>query len=113
MPLLVGEITAPHGVRGAFKVQSYTEDPLALLNYPGLRDAAGRVYRFQLLRCLTGGVLLVSMAGVHDRNQAALLRGTGLLIERETLPPTADEDEFYHTDLLGCAAYEVGGGSFG
>ena len=113
MPLLVAEITAPHGIRGAFKVKSYTEEPLELLNFPELRDADGRVYRFQLLRQLVGEFLLVTMVGVTDRDQAERLRGTKLLIERESLPPTVEEDEFYYTDLIGCTAFEVGGGAFG
>ncbi|MDI9409605.1 MAG: ribosome maturation factor RimM [Candidatus Pacebacteria bacterium] len=113
MSLLVGEITAPHGIRGAFKVQSYTADPLALLDYPELKDARGRVFKFKLVQSLNGGVLLVTLAGVTDRNGAEALRGTKLLIAREALPPTEDEDEFYYTDLIGCNAVAVDGASLG
>ena len=48
-------------------------------------------------------LLRVKIKGVDDRNVAETLIGTGLYIERTKLPQT-EEDEFYHTDLIGLMA---------
>ena len=43
----VGMITAPHGVRGAVRVKSYTVDPDNLVGYGPLFDAKGQA-KFKL-----------------------------------------------------------------
>ncbi|MDP2699555.1 ribosome maturation factor RimM [Thalassospira sp.] len=109
----VGMITAPHGVRGAVRVKSYTVDPDDLVSYGPLFDAKGK-QKYTLAP--VGHVrdqLIAKIDGVDDRNGAERLRGTRLHVPREALPETGDEDEFYLADLVGLKAFHVNGSVFG
>ena len=98
--VLVGVITAPHGVRGLVKVKSFTEDPSDLVAYGAVSDQAGRkVFDLQIVG-EAKGQLIARLDGVSDRNAAEDLKGQKLYIHRSALPET-EEDEFYHADLIG------------
>jgi len=106
--ILVGEIGRPHGVRGLVKLRSFTADPAAIASYGPLTDAAGE-RRFALTLLADG---LASIGGVGDREAAARLTGTGLYVERASLPPP-EEDEFYLADLVGLRAETAAGEPLG
>jgi 16S rRNA processing protein RimM len=96
----LGVITGPHGVRGAVRIKSFTEAPEDVAGYGPLADEAG-ARRFELRLIGTGkGVVIASLSGVEDRNQAEALRGLRLYLPRAALPQTAAE-EYYHADLIG------------
>ena len=98
--VLVGVITAPHGVRGLVKVKSFTETPSDLVAYGVLSDQAGRK-TFQLdIVGEAKGQLIARVDGIADRNAAEDLKGQKLFIHRSALPEP-EEDEFYHADLIG------------
>jgi 16S rRNA processing protein RimM len=95
----VGAIAGGHGVRGLLKVKSFTEAPEDVAAYGPVVTDDGR----RLSLALTGtakGVLLAKAEGIADRDAADALRGQRLWVSRGALPP-ADEDEFYHADLIG------------
>jgi 16S rRNA processing protein RimM len=99
----LGIVTGPHGVRGAVRIKSFTEEPEAVARYGPLTDETGE-RRFELHPIGTvKGVLIARLAGVEDRNQAEALRGLRLHLPRAALPPTAAE-EYYHADLIGLEA---------
>ncbi len=106
--ILVGEIGRPHGVRGLVKLRSFTADPAAIGSYGPFTDAAGQ-RRFALTVLADG---LARVEGVEDREAAARLTGTGLYVERASLPPP-EEDEFYLADLVGLRAETAAGEALG
>lgn len=110
--ILIAEIGAAHGVRGEVRVKAHTADPLAIANYGPLHDGRGGVFRVKSLRHLKDDMLVVAFEGVTDRTAAEKLNRTKLHVERSALPP-ADEDEFYHVDLIGLAVETVAGESVG
>ena len=55
---------------------------------------------------------LARIDGVADRDAAEALKGTELFIDREALPQP-DEEEFYHTDLIGLPALLADGSAYG
>lgn len=110
--VLLGHIAAAHGVRGELVVKSYTGDPAAITGYGPLTDEAGaRQFRLTLVRAGPKGVV-VRIAGISDRTAAEQLRGTGLYVARDKLPP-AEDGSYYHADLIGLAAVDDGGRRIG
>ena len=102
-PICVARIGAAHGVRGAVKLWTFTEDPLAVKRYGPLatRDGA-RSFEVATAREAKGH-LVATLKGVATREDAERLNGIELYIAREKLPAT-DDDEYYHADLIGLAA---------
>jgi 16S rRNA processing protein RimM len=108
--LLMGRIGAAHGISGEVRIQSFTAEPLALKDYgPLSTDRPGLVIEIESARATTN-VLVARLKGVTDRTAAEKLNGVELYVERDRLPPTDDEDDFYHSDLIGLEA-RLGDGS--
>ena len=101
--ICVARIGAAHGVRGAVKLWTFTEDPLAVKRYgPLLTKDGGRQFEVTHAREAKGH-LVATLKGVATREDAERLNGVELYVAREKLPAT-DEDEYYHADLIGLAA---------
>ena len=101
--ICIARIGAPHGVRGAVKLWTFTEDPLAVQSYGPLSTKDGaRSFEVETARAAKGH-LVATLKGVATREDAERLNGVELYIAREKLPQT-DEDEYYHADLIGLAA---------
>jgi 16S rRNA processing protein RimM len=111
--ILVGQFGAAHGVRGEVRLKSFTQDPAAIARYGKLFDASGaRSYEIASLRLLKDDLFVVRVVGVATREQAEKLTNTTLYIARKNLP-AAEEDEFYHADLIGLAARTEAGDAVG
>jgi 16S rRNA processing protein RimM len=101
--ICVARIGAAHGVRGAVKLWTFTEDPFAVTRYGPLTTKDG-ARQFELMQTREAkGHLVATFKGVTTRNEAERLNGLELYIARDKLPAT-DEDEYYHADLIGLAA---------
>jgi len=105
--VLLGVITAAHGLRGEVKVKSFTEPPTALADYEGLCCKDGKPLRVAACRPANQH-LIIRWHDISDRNQAEALVGTEIFVPRSELPP-ADADDFYHADLIGCQAVMADG----
>jgi 16S rRNA processing protein RimM len=102
-PICIARIGAAHGVRGAVKLWTFTEDPLAVKHYGPLTTKDGmRSFEVATAREAKGH-LVATLKGIATREEAERLNGLELYIAREKLPAT-DEDEYYHADLIGLAA---------
>lgn len=109
----MGRIGAAHGIRGEVRITSFTEEPLALMDYgPLATNRPGLVLEIEQARATTN-VLVARLKGVTDRTAAEKLNGVELYVERDKLPPTADEDDFYHADLIGLEARLADGSVLG
>jgi 16S rRNA processing protein RimM len=101
-PICVARIGAAHGVRGAVKLWTFTEDPLAVKRYGPLATRDG-ARSFEVTNAReTKGHLVATLKGIATREEAERLNGIELYIAREKLPAT-DADEYYHADLIGLA----------
>jgi 16S rRNA processing protein RimM len=108
--VVLARIGAPHGVRGEMRVKAFTADPKAIGGYGPLWLDDGRSFAVEALRPVPASpdMLVVRLSGVGDRNEAAALTNRELFVDRDRLPP-AEEDEFYHADLIGLAAVSAEG----
>ena len=102
--ICVGQILGPHGVRGLVKLASFTEDPAAIAEYGVLTDADGKRTFTVALSGANKGHWIASVAEIADREMAQALNGTRLYVERASLPPPENAEEFYHADLIGLRA---------
>ena len=102
-PICIARIGAAHGVRGAVKLWTFTEDPLAVKAYgPLLTKDGARSFEVATAREAKGH-LVATLKGIATREDAERLNGLELYVAREKLPAT-EEDEYYHADLIGLAA---------
>jgi 16S rRNA processing protein RimM len=101
--ICVARIGAAHGVRGAVKLWTFTEDPLTVKDYGPLMTKDG-ARQFEVTHVREArDHLVATLKGIATREDAERLNGLELYIAREKLPET-DEDEYYHADLIGLAA---------
>ena len=98
--LQIGAIVGPKGIRGQFKVRSYTETPTSLSAYGPVTTDYDQQLTLQIMSVNAKGLAVVSAKEVTTREAAEALRGANLYISRECLP-ALDDNEFYHADLLG------------
>jgi 16S rRNA processing protein RimM len=111
-PICVARIGAPHGVRGAVKLWTFTEDPLAVRHYgPLLTKDGARQFEVTHVREAKGH-LVATLKGIATREEAERLNGVELYVAREKLPDTI-ADEYYHADLIGLAAVNAAGEPLG
>ena len=111
----LGRLGAPFGIKGWIHVESFTEPPAGLLEYPvwTLRLLSGeRLSRALIEGRVHGAGLVVSLADLADRDQAAALTGAWVEVEREALPKPA-KGEFYRSDLVGFAVRNLEGVDLG
>ena len=101
--ICVARIGAAHGVRGAVKLWTFTEDPFAVKAYGPLSTKDGARH-FEVTSAREAkDHLVATFEGVTTRDEAERLNGVELYVPREKLPATED-DEYYHADLIGLAA---------
>jgi 16S rRNA processing protein RimM len=110
--ILVGQVGGAFGVKGEVRITTFTETPLALLDYRDLRREDGS----PALTLLSGRAakkgLVARVKEVATPEQADAMRGLRLYVPREALPEP-DEDEFYLTDLIGLEARDPAGAVIG
>jgi len=119
--ILVGEITAPFGIRGQVKMRVLMDAPAHLSKLQGgvrLRwvnekerpERAG--VRVRSVRPHGEGVVVLTLEGVDDRNSSEMLRDARVFIKRSELPPL-DQDAYYEADLLGLRVLTESGRDLG
>lgn len=111
--IILGQIGAPHGVRGQVRIKPFTADPLALGDYGPLYDAKGNRFDITDAR-LAKAMLVVTFKQVTTREAAETLNGTELGVARDQLPDEAlEDDEFYVEDLVGLTCLDEAGDKIG
>ena len=113
--MLIGEITAPQGLKGEVRVFAHTDFPqrFADLEVIGLRRPGETVRLTSIISARTSGRMIVlKLAGIESVDAAEALRGTQLVIPRDWAVPL-ENDEYYHYQLLGLEVITTTGESLG
>lgn len=113
----MGRVAAPHGVRGAVKVQSQSADPASLLDHPQwwvrpYRTSGAWTLRRVISARLQATTLVAELEGITSRDAASALRGSEVGVPRESLPALA-ADEYYRSDLVGMTVVNRSGENLG
>ncbi len=96
--LPAGAVGSPHGLDGSFHVTRPRSELLSL----GVTVFLDGAERLIVRRAGTDARPIIRLEGCQDRDAAALLRGTRLLVPRERAP-ALEPDEWWAEDLEGCA----------
>lgn len=96
--IVVGRITAPHGVKGWVKIFSYTDPIERILEYAPWQIARGTSVRRLAVKAgrRQGKGIVVQPEGCEDRNQAELLKGFEIRIDKDRLPALAEGEFYWH-----------------
>jgi len=108
--ILVGVISAAHGIKGDIIVKSYTTPIENILDLKLFNDKNVNVL-IKKIRIMARGIIC-KYDNCHDRNQAEALIGTKLYCLRNELPKT-DEEEFYFEDLKNLLVLDPNGKEIG
>ncbi|MBK8453233.1 MAG: ribosome maturation factor RimM [Thiofilum sp.] len=114
-PLIVmGKIAGAYGIKGWVKVMSFTDPPEKILRYRPwhlLKEGQPQVIKVKSGKP-HGKTLVAWLEGIEDRNQAELLNGYEIAIERQQLPQLTN-NEYYWSDLLNLQVVNLQGIDFG
>jgi 16S rRNA processing protein RimM len=108
--VVMGQVGAPFGVRGWFRVHTFTERADGLLDYATwwLGNAgAWREYRVQHGEVHDKG-LAAKLEGIDDRDAVGGLRGRQIAVPRHAMPE-AEPDAYYWADLTGLRVINLEG----
>lgn len=106
----IGQIVAPHGVRGDVRIYPDTDFPKRFLKMK-YGYINGKKYEVESAR-LHKRVVLMKFVGVDDRNAAELLVKKDLQVPREDLVPLK-KGQHYIYDILSSAVYDLQGHELG
>ena len=99
-------------MHGEVKLRSFTAEPHAIMGYAPFFHVDGRpALTPQSSRPVKDGIAVIAHE-VSSREDALALRNTKLYVPRSRLP-AADEDEFYHVDLIGLTVEALDGAPLG
>jgi 16S rRNA processing protein RimM len=104
-PVVIGVISAPHGVQGTVRVRPPGTGRHLRRGIEPVVDGERR--RIVASRQTPKGFLL-DLEGIRDRDLAASFRGSELILDREELD-APDEEEYYVGDLVGLEVYDGAG----
>jgi 16S rRNA processing protein RimM len=102
----VGELRAAYGLQGWLWLYSDTDPISNIFGYqPWWVETRTGWKQMEVKRWRTQGKgLVVSLAGVLDRNDADLMMGATVWVDRRVLP-AAPVNEYYWSDLVGLQVY--------
>jgi len=99
----LGRLGRPKGLKGWLHLESWTDPPEALFDYPHwqIRSASGARRECKVAESrATGQGLEARLHAIESREAAELLVGSIIEVPRSALPATAP-GEYYRVDLLG------------
>ena len=96
--VVLGKLTSPYGVKGWFKVYSYTSPMEGILDYPEwvLEQRGQRTLRRLAQGRRQGKGLVASLAGVNSKEQAEALAGAQALLPKKALPELGADDYYWY-----------------
>ena len=97
----VAIIVGAHGVHGAVKVKSFTQNPEDFSAYGPLLGADGSVVLTPKNPRPINNAFTMRSPEITTREQAMAMKGIQLFVPRKNLPAIQEDDEFYYSDLVG------------
>jgi 16S rRNA processing protein RimM len=98
--IVVGEVRGVHGLKGFFKITSFTENPDNIFKFKSFN--IGKNYRsinLKKIKALPNGYI-VSCKEVDSREKSELIVGSLIEIESSELPDINDRKKYYFHELI-------------
>ncbi|HEX4097785.1 MAG TPA: ribosome maturation factor RimM [Caulobacteraceae bacterium] len=110
--VLVARVSGAFGVKGEVRIKTYTDNPLAVVNFRTLAGADGQ-HALTLVsgRSFKEG-LIARAKEIATKEEADALKGLDLYAPRSAMP-APETDEFYLADLIGLRAEAPDGSPMG
>jgi 16S rRNA processing protein RimM len=112
--IVMGEVCAAYGVRGALKVRTFTAEPEGLLAYGTWWLRTKAEWRdFAVVQSRKhGDTIVASLRGLENRETALKWRGAEVAVPRAALPPLSP-GEVYLNDVVGSMVVNRQGATLG
>lgn len=112
--VVMGQVYAAYGVRGALKIRSFAASPESLIAHKTWWLSHESDWReFAVLESRgQSGAVVARLNGLDDREEALRWRGAEVAVPRAALPPPA-EGEVYLADVVGLAVVNRSGAILG
>ncbi|MCP3887603.1 MAG: 16S rRNA processing protein RimM [Desulfobulbaceae bacterium] len=98
--LLIGRVGKPHGLRGEFKLICFSGQPESILSYTRLVlvDKNGNLSGPLVTRKsrVQGKNVVIALETINDRDQVEAIVGVGVLVAKEDLPETGENEYYWH-----------------
>lgn len=104
--ILVGKIGRVHGIKGFVKIHSFTDPSANIIKYLPWYDKNKKL--LHVVECQLLGTKVIAL--FNEKEKPAT--NEEIWIERSQLPPLGN-DEYYWTDLIGLAVYNLEGNYLG
>ena len=102
----IGEVVSPSGFKGQFKIKSFTEIKDNIFKY-GPLTISDKFTDIKLVKIKSSkDMFVVSYEKITSKEEVEKIRGSEILIDRENLPATDNQETFYHHDLIGMPVYD-------
>ncbi len=104
--LELGKIVSTHGVKGELKVEPWCDDPSFFKHFNTVYLGKAGQNPHQVVNVRTHGkMVLLTLEGVTDMDQANLLRNKVLYVDRDAAP--LEQDRYFVAELLGCTVSDA------
>jgi 16S rRNA processing protein RimM len=103
-------VAGAHGIKGELRLKLFS-DSIDSLSRQERLYVGGAERRLLGIRD-SGKTAVARFEGIADRSAAEALRGSLVEVDRSALPPL-EEDEYYHSDLIGLPAFDAEGNKVG
>ena len=102
--LEIGQIVGTHGVGGEIKLEVWVDSPEVLKKVKNMYFDDGKTDIKLLSSRVHKNILLIKLEGVETVNQAELLRGKPVFVDRNDI--RLPKNRFFISDLIGCEVYD-------
>ncbi len=107
--LVIGKVVGVHGIRGNIKVYSYAESPSVFKPDSRIlvRNTSGLEKRYTVTQAAPHKrIIRLSLKEIVSREDAEMLVGSELLIEKQDLPEL-DDGTYYWFDIIGLDVFTI------
>ena len=100
----IASILSPHGIKGNFKVRSYTSKPEDIISYGEVYNEKNMVINLSIIS-RSPNFLICKSSSINNRVDAQKLNGQKLYVKKERFPKLG-KNEFYNFDLIGLKVFK-------